>query len=437
MESTRRRLRLKMGTITPMSYIPTFHRSRVELHAGCLEKVPLRFLRKNFESWTKLEKSTFRMFSVAFRRNYCAISEMMDTKSCKEVHAYARVNGQHIKTGKESECVQSGSRKRKPNRSIYARAKKNFSSVWRACDHAGACRKGNRECACAERGHYCEKYCACPPNCGNRFRGCQCSSERACRTNSCLCFKAHRECDPDLCTNCESALHPAGERRRGRRRACCNSGIRFKQKRPILLGRSNIHGWGAFINEPVVRGDLISEYVGELISQKEADRRGKICDEKNRSYLFDLNHEQIVDAAHKGNKTKFMNHSEKANCYSRVMMVSGDHRIGIYAHRSIAAGDELTFDYRHDHSATLPQWLQKKKRKEGDGGSSSGGSENDEAGPGDSDSELSQLKSSCSSHRKSSEVVKSENPKIVVVSDSASGEEQDSPARKKRKFDFK
>ena len=85
----------------------------------------------------------------------------------------------------------------------------------------------------------------------------------------------------------------------------------------ILLAKSSISGWGAFTKKAAEAGDYIGEYVGEVISQEEADRRGQLADAMNSSYLFLLASNRVVDAARKGNLTRFINHSDDPNAEPR------------------------------------------------------------------------------------------------------------------------
>ncbi|ETO28428.1 hypothetical protein RFI_08702, partial [Reticulomyxa filosa] len=141
---------------------------------------------------------------------------------------------------------------------------------------------------------------------------------------------------------------------------CDNVNCTQRAKKKLWIGKSRVHGFGCFAGELIKKDEFITEYLGEVITQDEADRRGKIYDKMNLSYLFDLNKECVIDAARKGCKIKFANHSSaSANCHARIVKTNGEHRVCVYSKKDIQPGEELFFDYGHgSHKSAKPEWFE-------------------------------------------------------------------------------
>jgi hypothetical protein len=215
-------------------------------------------------------------------------------------------------------------------KSLMTLRKTGLRKEYEPCNHAGPCTITS--CICLRSSGFCEKFCSCSRECKHRFQGCRCR-KGVCKTNMCPCFAASRECDPDLCGLCGVSIHPIflnqvydhirnNPDQMESFHMCSNSNIRRHNTKRVYIGRSNIHGWGAFLAESADRNDFIMEYCGEIITQDEADRRGKIYDKTDSSFLFNLNEEVVIDATRKGNKAKYVNHSKTPNCYSKIIQVS-------------------------------------------------------------------------------------------------------------------
>ncbi len=119
---------------------------------------------------------------------------------------------------------------------------------------------------------------------------------------------------------------------------------------PFVLRPSSIQGQGAFATRPIRKGARIIEYVGERISQSMADERyDDTAMARHHTFLFNVDEDTVIDAAHEGNDARFINHSCAPNCQA---FLEGD-RIYIYALRDIGVGEELCYDYSYDRTEDM------------------------------------------------------------------------------------
>lgn len=119
---------------------------------------------------------------------------------------------------------------------------------------------------------------------------------------------------------------------------------------PFELRPSSIQGRGAFATRAIRKGARIIEYLGERISQAVADERyDDTAMSRHHTFLFNVDEDTVIDAAHEGNDARFINHSCAPNC--QAFLEGG--RIFIYALRDIREGEELCYDYSYDRTEDM------------------------------------------------------------------------------------
>ncbi|XP_073675734.1 histone-lysine N-methyltransferase SETD1B-A [Garra rufa] len=134
--------------------------------------------------------------------------------------------------------------------------------------------------------------------------------------------------------------------------SCDSDLLKFNQlkfrKKKLRFGRSRIHDWGLFAEEPIAADEMIIEYVGQSIRQVIADMRERRYENEGigSSYLFRVDQDTIIDATKCGNLARFINHSCSPNCYAKIITVEAQKKIVIYSRQPIAVNEEITYDYK-------------------------------------------------------------------------------------------
>jgi len=137
--------------------------------------------------------------------------------------------------------------------------------------------------------------------------------------------------------------------------AAMKNSNRDGRSRRFLIRSSPVHGRGVFAATWIEQGERIIEYIGERMTEEQADSRyaDEDEDEPHHTFLFALDDGTVIDASYGGNTSRFINHCCDPNCEA----VEYDGRVFIEAIRDIAPGEELSYDYAfvldEPHTATV------------------------------------------------------------------------------------
>jgi len=112
--------------------------------------------------------------------------------------------------------------------------------------------------------------------------------------------------------------------------------------RRIQTRRSGVHGRGVFAVQDLAEGEVVVEYLGEVISWPEAQaRHPHDPSDPNHTFYFHMDEDHVIDGKVGGNSARWINHACDPNCEAD----EDEGRVFIKALRNISAGEELNYDY--------------------------------------------------------------------------------------------
>jgi len=137
-------------------------------------------------------------------------------------------------------------------------------------------------------------------------------------------------------------------------RSCSN--CRFSalgRPKTQIFYKSDVVGFGICASEPIPADSLITEYVGEVIDEEEMRKR--LRQPMRHYYIMHFTKDLYIDAKNKGGPARFLNHSCQPNCRLEKWQVGKCYRLGVFAERDLAEGEELTIDYKFDKVGNAQQ----------------------------------------------------------------------------------
>lgn len=144
--------------------------------------------------------------------------------------------------------------------------------------------------------------------------------------------------------------------------SCPGRVVSRRLRAPLTVFKTaNGRGWGVRARRPLLCGEFVTEYAGEIISSQDAAQRQRQLHESGASnYVMSIQEHRAdgtivrtnIDPTHRGNVGRFFNHSCEPNL--GTVLVRADSwvpRLAFFCLRDVPQGEELTFAYGElDHA---------------------------------------------------------------------------------------
>jgi SET domain-containing protein len=103
----------------------------------------------------------------------------------------------------------------------------------------------------------------------------------------------------------------------------------------VVKVKRGLAGLGLFAGEHIKKGEMIIEYIGNILNKEEAEKKTV------SQYLFEINPNRTIDGSPRWNIARYANHSCDGNAESDVKKG----RVFVKAIKHIQEGEEIVYDY--------------------------------------------------------------------------------------------
>ena len=160
---------------------------------------------------------------------------------------------------------------------------------------------------------------------------------------------------------------------------CKSRVVQKGRKVPLTIFKTKTRGWGVYCQEELIVGEFIDIYLGEVVTNEEADKREAAAGKEKASYLYSLDkfigddeeltedNCYVVDGQYMGGPTRFINHSCEPNCRQYTVSYNKHdlrlYDLAFFAVEYIPAGTELTFDYTDQDEEEEEEVIRKREER--------------------------------------------------------------------------